>query len=156
MIQPLLGCFWMHSTVCTVSSIKAHRRAAKCSGVSVLKWRNLQCCDLFMKSEKCRVKTVYGYHLDLEYSCVDTKIYVFLLIIVQCVKTFKLYAVDWLLHNFAYILQWHLLPYMISIISAVFFLDQESPQQSCSALKTNQTSAKASRFALCKRGTNKQ
>ncbi|XP_039876379.1 protein FAM221A [Simochromis diagramma] len=34
--------------------------------------------------------------------------------------------------------------------------DQESPQQSCSALKTNQTSAKASRFALCKRGTNKQ
>lgn len=47
-----------------------------------------------MKSEKCRVKTVYGYHLDLEYSCVDTKIYVFLLIIVQCVKTFKLYVVD--------------------------------------------------------------
>lgn len=85
MIQPLLGCFWMHSTVCTVSSIKAHRRAAKCSGVSVLKRRNLQCCDLFMKSEKCRVKTVCGY-LDLEYSCVDTKIYVFLLIIVQCVK----------------------------------------------------------------------
>lgn len=35
--------------------------------------------------EKCRVKTVCGY-LDLEYSCVDTKIYVFLLIIVQCVK----------------------------------------------------------------------